>query len=502
MISKQISKMLSDGIANYLAERRDGKLEDYLKSKPQKKKDKVSKGINIRLANIVRRLTDQNQAVKEIERTKKAKEQTALAFQQEKYNNLLALIDTDSTDNELIEVKQEYSQAVSELERQHNPSIWLDEWTKKAKDISFATHVAKLTHSSSKGSSILDSTKSEKYGYLTTNKLIEIEVDTASSNAASLPIADILKIEYEGVSVLDCVKAGDTSLFDAFTDDKTQIENWVVELKQAYDSDAKRSYFLSKQVYFPLDDGRYHLLLPLTSSSLAQAIHDEQRRYFNDEQTQARAQKKEQKYSAVTIVSYSNKARLNVTASNHSNASALNGKRGGKLTLFSAQPPKWQVTTRNYKDQNESALFKALAYELKQPIAELNTYLTLLKKKDLSDSQPTRAAAITRKVQAISHGLFDYIMLINANEQHGWTQTSNLPLLYQLLFEPYRDDNLAKAEKVSKEWQSVISKAFGCWLNKRLDKKLLQLNTLHSELWTRLFAQELREFVALQEVSS
>ena len=292
MISKQISKMLSDGIANYLAERRDGKLEDYLKSKPQKKKDKVSKGINIRLANIVRRLTDQNQAVKEIERTKKAKEQTAFAFQQEKYNNLLALIDTDSTDSELIEVKQEYSQAVSELERQHNPSIWLDEWIKKAKDISFATHVAKLTHSSSKGSSILDSTKSEKYGYLTTNKLIEIEVDTASSNAASLPIADILKIEYEGVSVLDCVKAGDTSLFDAFTDDKTQIENWVVELKQAYDSDAKRSYFLSKQVYFPLDDGRYHLLLPLTSSSLAQAIHDEQRRYFNDEQTQARAQKK------------------------------------------------------------------------------------------------------------------------------------------------------------------------------------------------------------------
>lgn len=501
MISEHTSKALVKGIEVYLAMRRDKKHEDYLKSKPQKKKDVVCKGINIRLASIVKRLTDEIEAVKLIEKAKKAKEQTALAFQLQKYHNLLALLDSNVIDSELSELKDEYLQFVSELEVQHQVANWLDEWAIKAKDISFATHVAKLTHSSSKGSSILDSSLSFDKCYLTTNLLHDPEIDTASSNAASLPVADILKVTHDGSSVLDYLKEEDFTLFESFTDDGNQIAKWVQGLKQAYDSDVKQSYFLSKQVFFPLSDQNYHLLLPLTSSSLAQALHNEHKWYFEDEQTKAREQRKSNKFSATPVVSYPNKAKLNITGSNHSNASSLNGKRGGKITLFTSQPPSWQSKGKKYYEFDNAALYKALSYLTKNEVKELKSYLKLLKNKELSDSQPVRAAAITRKVQAISHAFFDEVMLANTVEKTNWTKASQLSLPYQLLFEPYRDDEIATAEKLAGEWQAEISKDFSRWLNKQLDKKQLKLGTIHEELWAKLFSQELRSFIAIQEVS-
>ncbi|KZN69554.1 hypothetical protein N478_10420 [Pseudoalteromonas luteoviolacea S4060-1] len=501
MISKQTSQALAKGIEVYLATRRDKKHEDYLKSKPQKKKNVISKGINIRLAGIVKRLTDKNEAVKLVEKTKKAKDQTALVFQQQKYRNLLELLDADVVDSELSELRAEYLQFVSELEAQHKPANWLDEWAIKAKDISFATHVAKLTHSSSKGSSILDSSLSSDKRYLTTNSLSDPEIDTASSNAASLPVADILKVEHDGFSVLDCLKAEDASLFSEFTDDKEQIAKWVQGLKQAYDSDIKQSYFLSKQVFFPLGNQHYHLLLPLTSSSLAQALHNEHKQYFEDEQTKAREQRKNNKFCATAVVSYPNKAKLNITGSNHSNASSLNGKRGGKITLLSSQPPSWRSKGKRYCELDYQALYKALSFLSKNELRDLNKYLKLLKNKELSDSQPARAATITKKVQAIIHALFDEVMQANTVEETNWTKASKFTLPYQLLFEPYRDDEQAAAEKLAGKWQTVISKDFARWLNKQLDDKQLKLGTIHLELWAKLFSQELRSFIALQEVS-
>ncbi|WP_298772572.1 type I-F CRISPR-associated protein Csy1 [uncultured Shewanella sp.] len=501
MISKHTSKALAKGIEVYLAMRRDKKHEEYLKSKPQKKKGVVSKGINIRLLSIVKRLTDKNEAVKLVEKAKKTKEQNALAFQLHKYHHLLALLDSDAVDLELSELKAEYLQFVSELEMLHKPANWLDEWAIKAKDISFATHVAKLTHSSSKGSSILESSLSSNKRYLTTNLLHAPEIDTASSNAASLPVADVLKIEHDGLSVLDCLKEEDVSLFESFTDDENQIAKWVQGLKQAYDSDVKQSYFLAKQVFFPISDQDYHLLLPLTSSSLAQALHNEHKRFFEDEQVKAREQRKNNKFSATLVVNYPNKAKLNITGSNHSNASSLNGKRGGKITLFSSQPPSWQSKGKSYRELDSKALYKALSFLAKNEVRDLNNYLKLLKNKALSDSQPIRAAAITRKVQAISHAFFDEVMLANTVEQTNWTKASQLTLPYQLLFEPYRDDEQATAEKLAGKWQAVISKDFARWLNKQLDKKQLKLGTIHEELWAKLFSHELCRFIAIQEVS-
>jgi len=506
MINEEAAKALAQEIKAYIRGRRDKKVETLLKAKPKKNKQGVitNGGINIRLAEIVEKHLDDKSDYSAIVKSKKDKNKTALEFQKNKYKKLLSLIPEGKIDTALLDLKNEWESLSQSCEAEHDPVTWLTEYAVKAKDISFATHVGKLTHSSSKGSSILDTTTEKNDHYLTTNSLNHMVIDTASSNAASLPIAAILQLSVDGTSVLDCLKDNDTSFFKHITNNDEQITVWHEQLKQAYDSSQKKSYFLSKQTYFPINDGQYHLLLPLKSSSLIHALHLEHRKYWDDEERVfARTQKSAQKYSSTETIAYPNKAILHVTGSNHSNASSLNGQRSGRISLLSSMPPQWQSKGASYI-KRISVFDKNLTYELNDEITDLKKYLLLLKKKQLSMSKPEREATVVRKLQWISESFFDYTQRINMREaKEGWTCNSLLPVEQQLLLEPWRDDDIAKNTKMNKEWQEKLSKSYGKWLSKQLtkDKGALIMKPIHTVLWGEYFLNDLREFIAIQEVT-
>lgn len=276
----------------------------------------------------------------------------------------------------------------------------------------------------------------------------------------------------------------------------------IDSLKQAYDDSNKKSFFLNKQIYFPVETEQYHLLLPLVSSSLAQNLHEEFQELFSDEQKQAKERRKSNKYSDVTIVSYPNKAVLNVTQSNHSNASKLNGTRGGRLSLLSCAPPQWSSKLPSYKSKN-SFFDRGLSVRLNDEITGLRNYLLVLKNKELSLSKPQRNAAIKEKVSNIIAGFFDFVLMVNTSEnKQGWTMETNLPLRQQLLFEPWRNDGEVEEILSNSLWQEQLGKDFGRWLNKQLNtskKGSLQLTPIHEALWSSWFLIELKEHIALQE---
>ncbi len=119
-------------------------------------------------------------------------------------------------------------------------------------------------------------------------------------------------------------------------------------------------------------------------------------------------------------------------------------------------------------------------------------------------SKPEREAAVVRKLQRTSEGFFDYTQSINMREaKEGWTGNSQLPVEQQLLLEPWRDDEVAKNTKMNKEWQEILSKAYGKWLSKQLtkDKGSLIMKPIHTALWGEYFLNDLREFIAIQEVT-
>lgn len=504
MSNEEISQALADAIITYVNERRDNKEEMFLKAKPKKdKQGVVTNGAIIeRMLTVVKKIIQEQDVIKHIEKSKKTKGQTSLDFQKSKYNSLIALMGNDVVDQQLLELKEEYQEFVITNSNEHETVAWLNQWANKASDISFATHVGKLTHSSSKSSSILDTTVEKSDRYLTTNRLNNLEIDTASSNAASLPIADILKLTVNGISVLDCVKRDENTLFKKIKEDDAVVDEWCNQLKQSYDSTQKQSYFLSKQIYFPIENRQYHLLLPLVSSSLVHALHLEHKKYWDEEQESARSQKKNKKYSTTVTCTYPNKACLHVTGSNHSNASSLNGKRGGRIVLLPAMPPQWKSQMQSYVNKN-SIFDKKLAFELKDEINELRNYLLLIKNKSLSISEPKRNAAVMNKLQAISSQFFNYLESINVNESNeGWTANSKLPQEQQLAFEPWRKDESAQALKINNEWQKSLSQSYGRWLNQQLSQKgKLKLTAIQAALWSDCFLLELRERVAIQEAA-
>ncbi len=501
--NEEVTQLLADEITLYICGRRDKKEDEFLKSKPKKnKKGEITNGaINTRLLSIVKTLSLNKEEISKIEKSKKIKEQTSLHFQRDKYNRLLSLIGEEVVDTRLLDLKNEYQEFSLFNTKEHNAVTWLTQWAPKAKDISFATHVGKLTHSSSKSSSILDILEEKDDRYLTTNSLENAEIDTASSNAASLPIADILKLTVNGISVLDCLKNREELFFEKLTDNKALIDEWCVQLKQAYDSTKKQSYFLSKQTYFTTKDNSYHLLLPLTSSSLVHELHLKHKRYWDEIQEVAREQKRNKKYSATIVRTYPNKAYLHVTGSNHSNASSLNGKRGGRIALLPTMPPQWKSNFQFYL--NKASLFdKSLGFELKYEIADLKKYLLLIKNKSLSISEPKRNATVINKLQTISSSFFNYVgMVDNSMTNDSWSCDTDLPIEQQLLFEPWREDKIATVMKKNKKWERTLSQSYGRWLSKQLKQKdKLPLTPIHDALWADAFSIELREFIAIQEM--
>nr|WP_281722199.1 type I-F CRISPR-associated protein Csy1 [Nitrosomonas nitrosa] len=490
------AKLMAKEICQFIHGRCDKKELSLLKDKPDQN---GRGGINYRLEKLAGNLLGKtNEQLVVITKSKKEKGQTPLEFQRIKYQQYLSLLDDFKLDNQLAETILEYHETLQVLKQEHKPNVWLNDWADKAKDISFATHVAKLTHSSSKSISVYDRSASIKLGYLTTSSIKSLMIDTATANAASAPAGDILTLEVNNKTLLDFIKENNPAPFKELTVNELEIESWMNSFKQAYEKDRKNSHFLSKQVYFPINEDKYHLLLPLVSSSMAHALHLRFQEFFDDDSRQASEQRKNNKYHVNFVVSFPNRATLKVPGKPQT-ASILNQERRGLLTLLPAMPPKW--TGKQTLPLHQTSLFdRNMGYKLREEIKELQDLLRVIKVKEVGLKKPEMYRAIIKNVNLIVQALFDEITKINLlSEQKGWTVNSDFPIHQQLLLEPEREDEAALAEKINKQWLERIADDFSAWLNAQLKHKTLNLTPVQQRLWKDIFSPVLREYIAIQE---
>ncbi len=466
--------------------------------------------IYLQAKSIFKQNADVKKAVTDLKKRKVAKgtsKQEKIEFSRAITQKLINLFKQQKVFDKLIEVHNLLLLEVKEIKSWNKYEQWIDWALDFGEESYLATHVAKLTHSSSKGSSCdvryYDSCDKYNSQYLSTAE--KPILDTAYPDNKYSSISQLYSIEVGERYIGDLLREGNEQYLKCFTNNGKLLKTWCHSFSKLIKNEIKKSYFLSKQTYFPVEDNQYHLLMPLTSSSLVHELHLEHKRYFDDEQIDARSQKKNKKYSAVNICSYPGKAYLHVTGSNHSNASSLNGKRGGRISLLPAIPPHWQSNSPSYINKTE-VFDNTLGFALKTEINELKKYLLLIKSKSLSISEPKRNAAVMNKLKAISSNFFNYIEQVNiqaANE--NWTLETDLPIEQQLLFEYGRVDDIALSAKMNKQWMKALSKTYGRWLNNQLKSKKhlqseLSLSVIHEAVWTDAFLIELREFVAIQEI--
>ncbi|MFW7525649.1 type I-F CRISPR-associated protein Csy1 [Vibrio ostreicida] len=398
---------------------------------------------------------------------------------------------TTAQDIEVVEAK--FANKSEKLLFERDVKHWLDIASKLASKVSMATHIAKLTHSSSKGSSFLAEVFDCDPRYLDTNSINEPIVDIAVSDAKAAYVGSFMRLEdQQGISFYEYLKNEDYSLLAALTTDKHQLESWITGFSEALKDNQPSSHTFGKQVYFPLNDRHYHLLIPLYSSSISQGIYDEiQYCRFSKGMKEVRNAKKSHLWHESQLVSYPNIAMTSIGGSNAQNVSKLNSGRNGVNYLFSTRPPEWQSQHKAPLNSDNIFTHPELRYVTRFSIKRLVSFLIQVNQQDRESN-----LAIRNKVKRLVDEVIDEVFAKVSQWQQlplGWSDEANeLPVAQCRWLDP----NNPKWDLYDDLWQQNIAKDFGVWLVARVNhfsKDAFSLGLVESNQWQESFQQALWE---------
>lgn len=434
-------------------------------------------------------------------KNKKSDTESPIEFQRLKFKNIFEFDDKPEDINQS-KLEVAYSKYCADLEKKYEPYTWITKAANDASSVSFATHVSKLTHSKIDSPSFYDQILSQKEGILATSDLKVKKIDGAVSGNQFAPVYQFLELELKGIKLASVFNDDSNTVLKSYTKKSEDLKLWNTGFKQALADKDVSSHFLAKQVYFPITQKAplltesYHLLCNVKSSSIAQAIFE---KLHETDQEKVKKTYDKNKYVKLSKTSFLGRATIKVTASNHGNASQLNGKRGGKLELFSCLPPVWETQLK--PPIYHTSLFYAFRYsKVEEVIVFLRDFLTRFDKLGLSIRNPEKKKWIYRWLESIIDEVFLYVAKIQ-NLSPGWTATQDirLKLEHQYLLDPYRDDINFQKGRQSSDWQTVICSDFANWLNGRLKGKEKKFTPQreHTRIWKSIFERELREYVQM-----
>lgn len=383
-----------------------------------------------------------------------------------------------------------------ELIEQYRPKNWLTDAARRAGQISMVTHAPKFTHSDTRSTGVLlrtddkqRYTQSERYvDSLTLN---DLPVDVVG-NAAALDVARLLQVEYESVTLLDEVAAGDSPALKEFATSNEQAQEWLQGFQGALQDKALTSGQLSKQLYFPVAEN-YHLISPLYASSLSHNLHERLTDSFYSEHTKTlRQARKGEKFHSDDLVIFPNIAVQSFGGTKPQNISQLNTKRYGRAYLLSSQPPNWEQKA-SIPAKGKQAFWNEYNEQAWKTAKFLQRYLEGIFKRTSTLERRDRRAELVDE-------LVDTLLLCAANIQHqsdkrGWSMESDLTLAEQLWLDPHRSefDEAFRTEREKNEWQGEIARQFVAWLNHKISHKSDLLYTGDPEFgeWQKLLERKL-----------
>jgi CRISPR-associated protein Csy1 len=392
---------------------------------------------------------------------------------------------------------QELAQARQDLESRYDVRNWLSDAALRAGQINLVTHALKFTHSDARGSSVLsNSLPEDEPEYLSTATLPHPAID-AVGNAAALDVAKLLQTEYQGDSLVAALRRDDYSALAPLAESEQQLEQWVTGFKQVLTDKQPSSHKLAKQLYFPISDNEYHLLGPLYSSSLAQALYQRiNTSRFSDEAKSAREARKNNRWHDGIDTAYPNIAMQNIGGTKPQNISSLNNSRGGKSYLLLCAAPDWQSIPKPPKQYK--SIFRdrgEFDYLARPTVKQMQQFL--LSVKDIESDADIRVRRLAYN-DSIIDILFNYVAVIQ-NMDDGWSKEEcELKRSQQLWLDPYRSqsDPEFKFEREGGDWKKEVAQDFGFWLNRHLDSEQMKFSEVERREWSTadLFKQRMREF--------
>lgn len=380
-----------------------------------------------------------------------------------------------------------------ELDLRNGTQAWLTDAARRAWQINIVTHAAKYTHGDSKSSSIFSETNAIE-GYLSTATLTKPIID-ADGNAAVLDVARLLQTETEGGTLLASLQRKDSSALSELAENDEQLSMWVKGFSDALTTKQPTSHKFAKQVYFPVGEG-YHLLNPLFSSTLAQALHQRMGELrFSEESKAAWKARREKRGYPQPLVIFPDTAVMNFGGIKPLNISSLNSSRRGSIRLLPSSAPQWESQAKpplGYKTLFAKGPFEYATRGIRRRL------ISLLVDSGKDNNHRIRRAR-ERYIDEIIDVLFNVAADIQRQDWAGWTTHEKCELKphQQLWLDPWRakTDQAFFNERDKDQWQAAVADDFAGWLNSHFRQAELSVGRTERREWKTapLFSRRLRE---------
>ncbi len=373
---------------------------------------------------------------------------------------------------------------------------WLTECANKAvavgKPMMKVSHPAKFSHGMIPygGLHVNADLSNPDNRYISTASLDSNYFDIAMSNGNLVTHGRFLHTQIDGVTIYEKLEHNDDDWLSEFSNDKQQVEIWATGLKQWLGAAKFTETSRLKQNYFPTSDGNYHLISPLFSSSICQAIYEKTR--FNKENAERKKARKAGQYAEGETVDFPNMGVIKFGGSQPQNISIGNFERHGEAHLFSCSPPHWQSDLKPplnaeslYQGEFDSRVWRRTK-ALQRYLAELHGQKGNMKIRE----------HVKHSVNEIIDELLGYVAQVQSlNNMSGWTKNATqLRPSHKLWLDPFRDDQHFQELRRAGDWQDDVCKDFGEWLNSKLEHKKMAFEKIESKHWAKLLKQQLRGF--------
>ena len=389
------------------------------------------------------------------------------------------------------------------LENKFLPENWLTDAARRAKQRQLVTHAVKFIHPDAKGSSFYatgDSQKSEMtgdYHYISTASLKFPKIDSVG-NAAALDVSSFLQLSLEGRTLVEYFRQSDVTPLRPFASNDSQLDEWMAGFREVLSAGQPVAHTLSKQIYFPVDDHRYHLLSPLHPTSLVQAIYGRITEHrFSEIAKKARKAKREGRFCEDVVVDFPDTLIQSFGGTKPQNISQLNSQRNGKSILLNCAPPSWKKQQK--PPLKTKTIFSKYRFGSRvwREILDLRRFLDQQVSKDSN-------VRIRKKREEMIDKIMDHFIQYGAEiqslrEHAGWSGKDECYLnsAQKLWLDPLRvkTDELFRQERENNDWQADVADQFALWLNKEIDKssRLTPGDREHLE-WQGLVESKLKMF--------
>lgn len=381
---------------------------------------------------------------------------------------------------------------------EHEPQTWIADAARRVSQIQQVTHALKFTHPDAKGSSL--STSGNPHAdplVVGSHTLADALPADVVGNAAALDVYKFLRLDVDGKSLLDRAMAGDPILASALSDDADLARKWMAAFATLPEpNDKPATHKLAKQLYWPLGEGRYHLLAPLFSTSLAQVVWAGVRKdRFSDEAKAAREARREKRAHPHGYREYPHLAIQKFGGTKPQNISQLNSERHGENWLLPSLPPNWQSDPIRPPFFAESVFARRFSNrrDVKELTRILRDFLRSVAKPDLNNIR-------IRNKRAELVGYIRDELLQFAAEIHeidgGWSRDERCRLnpTEQCWLDPKRavtDEEFA-AQWRRGDWRDEICRRFSNWLNAAISTDRTPMGQAEAEAWQTALDDELR----------